>query len=183
MLLDFPPVQERWQLPSLDHALLCRGVVSLAFLPEQQQDASVQQIAACTRGGTVSVYNCSKADTEQLMCNSSASFSVPKPVHSMVSTCLTCNHCILPSTEQLLQSQDRRNSGCALQAVSGDGSKAAFGCQGAELSIWDIETQQKSYSAKGAKPNRVGLMDLPDNTAVTFIPGSEAAEVSLSSLL
>lgn len=66
-----------------------------------------------------------------------------------------------------------------LQAVSGDGSRAAVGCQGAELSIWDIATQQRSYSAKGAKPNRVGLMDLPDNTAVTFIPGSEGAEVCI----
>ena len=67
----------------------------------------------------------------------------------------------------------------ALQALSEAGSKAAFGCQGAELSIWDITTQQKSYSAKGAKPNRVGLMDLPANTAVTFIPGSEATQVSI----
>lgn len=67
-----------------------------------------------------------------------------------------------------------------LQDINEDDSKAAFGCQGAELSIWDVATQQISFLAKGAKPNRVGLMDLPANTAVTFIPGSEAAKVYLT---
>ena len=65
-----------------------------------------------------------------------------------------------------------------LQAISEDGTKAAFGCEGAELSIWDIATQQRSYLAKGAKPNRVGLVDHASNTAVTFVPGSEATKVN-----
>ena len=48
-----------------------------------------------------------------------------------------------------------------LQDISKDGSKAAFGSEGAELSIWDIATQQRSYIAKGSKPNRIGLVDHP----------------------
>ncbi len=64
-----------------------------------------------------------------------------------------------------------------LQGISEDGLTAAFGCRGTELSIWDIAAQQRSYLAKGAKPNRVGLMDIPANTAVAFIPGSEATKV------
>lgn len=117
-----------------------------------------------------------------MTCDSSASFSVPNPVHSMVSACPICYTACCP-TPRDMSCCKTRDSVSVLQALSEDGSKAAFGCQGAELSIWDITTQQKSYSAKGAKPNRVGLMDLPDNTAVTFIPGSESREVyNLSSL-
>lgn len=31
--------------------------------------------------------------------------------------------------------------------------------------------------AKGAKPNRVGLMDKPWNTAVAFLPGSQGKQI------
>ena len=101
MLQNFPCCSHAGNVAALYHGLLCRGVVSLAFLPKQQQDGSLQQLTACTRGGTVSIYKCCKADGEDLNCSSSASFSVPKPVHSMVSTCLTCTHCLLPSVVQL----------------------------------------------------------------------------------
>ena len=69
-----------------------------------------------------------------------------------------------------------------LQDISKDGSKAAFGNEGAELSIWDIATQQRSYIAKGSKPNRIGLVDHPNNTAVAFIPGTEASKVCFMAL-
>ena len=69
-----------------------------------------------------------------------------------------------------------------LQDISKDGSKAAFGSEGAELSIWDIATQQRSYLAKGSKPNRIGLVDHPNNTAVAFIPGTDATKVCLMAL-
>ena len=69
-----------------------------------------------------------------------------------------------------------------LQDSSKDGSRAAFGSEGAELSIWDIATQQRSYIAKGSKPNRIGLVDHPNNTAVAFIPGTDATKVRLMAL-
>lgn len=39
--------------------------------------------------------------------------------------------------------------------------------------MWDFTKGERLYLAKGAKPNRVGLMDKPWNTAVTFLPGSK----------
>ena len=47
-----------------------------------------------------------------------------------------------------------------------------MGCQGSELSFWDIHTQQKVYQAKGAKPNKLGLMDPPWISALAFVPGA-----------
>ena len=52
-----------------------------------------------------------------------------------------------------------------------------MGCRGTELGIWDLATRQRSYLAKGAKPNRIGLVDPPCNTAVAFVPGSSATKV------
>ena len=38
------------------------------------------------------------------------------------------------------------------------------------MQIWNLDTQQEVFRAKGGKPNRVGLVDPADVTAVTFIP-------------
>lgn len=59
-----------------------------------------------------------------------------------------------------------------MQAVESKAGLMAAGCRGSELSIWNIHTQQKAFQAKGAKPNKLGLMDLPWNSAVAFIPGA-----------
>ena len=67
--------------------------------------------------------------------------------------------------------------GNVLQDISTASLKAAFGNEGSELSIWDIATQQRDYIAKGSKPNRIGLVDHSNNTAVAFIPGTEATQV------
>jgi hypothetical protein len=40
-----------------------------------------------------------------------------------------------------------------------------------------VATRQRSYLAKSAKPNRIGLVDPPCNTAVAFVPGSSATKV------
>ena len=53
----------------------------------------------------------------------------------------------------------------------------ALACDGSELSIWDLECRQKQYQAKGNKPNRIGLVDKPCNTAVAFLPGSDGQKV------
>ena len=53
----------------------------------------------------------------------------------------------------------------------------AFACNGSELGIWNLQTQQQSYHAKGNKPNRIGLVDRPWNTAAAFLPGSEGQKV------
>lgn len=40
-----------------------------------------------------------------------------------------------------------------------------------------MEQQQKQYQAKGNKPNRIGLVDKPWNTAVAFLPGSDGQKI------
>ena len=64
---------------------------------------------------------------------------------------------------------------CSLmQAVNEGGTQAALACQGSELGIWDLQQQQRSYHAKGGKPNKLRLVDKPHNTAVAFLPGSSS---------
>lgn len=55
----------------------------------------------------------------------------------------------------------------------------ALACNGSELSLWDLERRQKQYQAKGNKPNRIGLVDKPWNTAVAFLPGSDGQKVAV----
>ena len=66
-----------------------------------------------------------------------------------------------------------------LQAVhaSDTGAHIALACNGSELGIWDLQKQQRSYHAKGNKPNRIGLVDKPWNTAAAFLPGSHGQKV------
>ncbi len=64
-----------------------------------------------------------------------------------------------------------------VQAVDEDGRYLAVGNQGTELSIWDLQTQQRFYLAKGTKPNRIGLVDLASNTCVAFVPGTDGNKV------
>ena len=52
-------------------------------------------------------------------------------------------------------------------------TSVALACHGSELGIWDLHQHQRSYHAKGNKPNRIGLVDKPWNTAVAFLPGSQ----------
>ncbi|CAL8468436.1 g7976 [Coccomyxa elongata] len=61
--------------------------------------------------------------------------------------------------------------------VSRDESCMAVGCQGSELSIWDVKSQQQTFLAKSAKPNRIGLVDPPWCSAVAFLPGSDNSKV------
>lgn len=53
----------------------------------------------------------------------------------------------------------------------------AVGCQGSELNIWDVKTQQQIFLAKSAKPNRIGLVDPPWCSAVAVLPGSDNSKV------
>ena len=68
-----------------------------------------------------------------------------------------------------------------LQAVhkGSSGANIALACHGSELSIWDLQQGQKQYQAKGNKPNRIGLVDKPWNTAAAFLPGSEGQRVAV----
>ena len=61
-------------------------------------------------------------------------------------------------SQQALQSHPSEHISPLAQAVDEGASKAAVGCIGTELSIWNLETQQRSYLAKGAKPNRIGVL-------------------------
>jgi len=47
--------------------------------------------------------------------------------------------------------------GCDCLSVSGSMELAATGGQGSELLVWDLETQERSFVAKGAKKDFLGL--------------------------
>lgn len=64
-----------------------------------------------------------------------------------------------------------------VQAVDEDGKFLAVGNQGTELSVWDLQTQQRAFLAKAGKPNRIGLVDPAHNTCVAFVPGTNARQV------
>jgi ribosome biogenesis protein NSA1 len=64
-----------------------------------------------------------------------------------------------------------------VQALCEETGQLAVGGKGSEVSVWSIEKQERTYQAKGAKPNRIGLMDKPWNTAVAFLPGSQGSQV------
>lgn len=57
-------------------------------------------------------------------------------------------------------------------AADATGSLLAVGAEGAELSVWDVATQQAVYRAKAGKPNRSGLLDKPWVTAVALLPSA-----------
>ncbi len=63
------------------------------------------------------------------------------------------------------------------QAVQHEAQLLAVGCQGSELSLWNIDMQKKAYQAKGAKPNKLGLMDPPWTTAVAFVPAAGGSKL------
>ena len=52
-----------------------------------------------------------------------------------------------------------------------------MGGKGSELGVWDIHTQQRVFLGKGAKPNRIGLVDPAQNSAVAYIPGADSSRV------
>ncbi len=43
------------------------------------------------------------------------------------------------------------------------------------MAVWSLAHRKEVYRAKGGKPNRVGLVDLPHVTAVAFLPAAAAA--------
>lgn len=73
-----------------------------------------------------------------------------------------------------LASSWQSTTGVLATALCEETGQLAVACEGSELSLWSLATQQRTYQAKGAKPNRIGLMDKPWNTAVAFLPGSGA---------
>lgn len=56
------------------------------------------------------------------------------------------------------------------QALDSQGSQVAVGGEGHQVQVWSLATSQEVFKAKGGKPNRVGNVDLPHVTAVTFLP-------------
>jgi ribosome biogenesis protein NSA1 len=55
----------------------------------------------------------------------------------------------------------------------------AVGSQGAELRVYNLALpdQPTVFAAKGSKPNRIGLVDKPWNSAVAFFPGSNGNKI------
>ncbi|EFN57603.1 hypothetical protein CHLNCDRAFT_143321 [Chlorella variabilis] len=48
--------------------------------------------------------------------------------------------------------------------------RLAVGCQGTELRLYDCASGDLVFAFKGGKPNSVGLVDRPWNTAIVFLP-------------
>ncbi|PRW58950.1 WD repeat-containing 74 [Chlorella sorokiniana] len=48
--------------------------------------------------------------------------------------------------------------------------RLAVGCEGAELRLFDAASGELVFTFKGGKPNKVGLVDKPWNTAIAFLP-------------
>ena len=63
------------------------------------------------------------------------------------------------------------------QAVDEEEEHVAFACEGSEPSLWSLESGKQVYLAKGAKPDRTGLMDKANNTCVCFIPSSQSTRI------
>ena len=57
--------------------------------------------------------------------------------------------------------------------------RLAVGSEGAELRVYDLAapSQPPAYTAKGGKPNKVGLVDRPWNSALAFLPGSAGKKI------
>ena len=63
------------------------------------------------------------------------------------------------------------------QALDSEARHLAVGGKGSELGVWDIHTQQRVFLGKGAKPNRIGLVDPAQNSAVAYMPGADSSRV------
>lgn len=72
------------------------------------------------------------------------------------------------------------SSACCVQALDSDAGHLAVGAKGSELGVWDTHTQQRVFLGKGAKPNRIGLVDPAQNSAVAYIPGGVGRKVGRS---
>jgi hypothetical protein len=57
-----------------------------------------------------------------------------------------------------------------VQAVDGEEHGVALGGRGAGLTVWDLATQQCTFAAKEARPNALGLVDLPWVSALATLP-------------
>jgi len=66
---------------------------------------------------------------------------------------------------------------CECLAVLGGPGLVASGGEGRELSVWDIESQERVFRAKGAKQNFLGLQDKPWVTSVAWLPDEEGRKV------
>ncbi len=53
----------------------------------------------------------------------------------------------------------------------------AVGAKGAELGVWDLETRERVFHGRGAKPNRIGLVDPAHNSAVAYVPEPDGNKV------
>jgi hypothetical protein len=53
----------------------------------------------------------------------------------------------------------------------------AVGAKGAELGVWDLGTQQRVFHGRGAKPNRIGLVDPAHNSAAAYLPEPDSNKV------
>lgn len=67
---------------------------------------------------------------------------------------------------------------CTAYDSSTSGGTLAVGCQGAELRLFDTTTGQLAWAAKGGRPNMVGLVDKPWNTALAFLPPASSSSGS-----
>ncbi|KAJ9515471.1 hypothetical protein QJQ45_016462 [Haematococcus lacustris] len=120
------------------------AVRALAFNVDTNIHGSLQ-LVSCTASGT-------------LCCNRLASSA-------------TASHCTdWAQWQQACSFQAAPHVACmAVQQQSG-GDLVALGGDGCQLQVWSLSAGAQVFAAKGAKPNRVGNVDLPHLTAAVWLP-------------
>jgi len=162
-------------------------VAGLAFLGGTAQGEPAQRLLACTAGGAASVHASERpageaqpagdggSDAAAAGCEwaAQASWAVGNEVLCMARTadadltlCSAAAGC------------RRRFAGApAPQAVDAADRHVAVGAKGAELGVWDLETRQRVFHGRGAKPNRIGLVDPAHNSAAAYLPEPDGNKV------
>ncbi|GAX76123.1 hypothetical protein CEUSTIGMA_g3566.t1 [Chlamydomonas eustigma] len=125
-----------------------QDVVAMSFIPSAEPSGrlwSPGSLLTCTRSGFMRLYRSSSDDELK------ADSSNDKKVWALRLAFQTCPN-------------------VACMSVDHTGRYIALGGEGHNVQVWDLATQKEVFHAKGGKPNKVGLVDLPHITAITFLP-------------
>ncbi|KAK9832561.1 hypothetical protein WJX84_011909 [Apatococcus fuscideae] len=146
-----------------------RGIERLALLPSS--DAGPDLAAVGRSNGDVDILACQHGTQARLLsCTTAGKVRVHEGSHQAAAGEAGAADSSM-AWQQVAEWQAAQVPVCCA-AVSSEAGLAAVGCRGSELSLWNISTQQKAFQAKGAKPNKLGLMDPPWNSALAFVPAA-----------
>lgn len=125
-------------------------VTAAAFLPITGAQSESPRLLSCTQSGLLRIH--------QKAPSSSPATEAQPPSWACLTQFHTC-----PSVLTL--------------ALDHEGSRAAVGGEGCQISIFDLNTKQRMFKGKGPKPDHLGLVEPPFLTASTFLPASNPYQV------